>query len=86
MNRTGGGGGRGRGGQRDQIASLPAAGIGSIEPGPLSSLLAMASAAAAFGAVVLRERNDPVPASAAVSGEIRTSGIRRNETARAPKR
>jgi hypothetical protein len=49
-----GGGRRGRGGRRDQVGSLPSSGIGSMEPGPLASLFAVASAAAALGSVVLR--------------------------------
>jgi hypothetical protein len=74
--RGGGGGGGGRrmrggvGGDRErrrgEAASLPSAGIGLEKPSSLTSFLAMASAAAAAGAAILRFRGEPVQVAEAV--------------------
>jgi hypothetical protein len=53
--RAGGGGDRERRRGRG-AAALPSAGIGHLEPSSLPSLFTIASAVAAFGAVVLRDR------------------------------
>ncbi len=58
-----GGGRRGRGGGRDRVGKLPSSGIGSMEPGPLASLFAVASAAAALGSVILRRQAQPAMAA-----------------------
>jgi hypothetical protein len=52
-----GAGGEGRG-RRDRAASLPSAGVGQLDANSLPSLFTIASAVAALGAVVLRDRGE----------------------------
>jgi hypothetical protein len=73
----GGGGDRGRGGRRttragvggerdrgrERAGSLPSAGIGQLEQSSLPSLFTIASAVAALGAVVLRDRGETAQAA-----------------------
>jgi hypothetical protein len=54
----GGDRGRDRGRRRKGPASLPSVGIGLEQPRPLTSMLSMASAAAAAGAAILRFRGE----------------------------
>lgn len=54
--RAGVGGERRR--RRDRAASLPSAGVGQLDAKSLPSLFTIASAVAAFGAVVLRDRGE----------------------------
>jgi hypothetical protein len=80
--RAGGGGGRVRGGRRagragvggervrrDRAASLPSAGVGQLDANSLPSVFTIASAVAALGAFVLRDRGEPAsrPAEVVVS-------------------
>jgi hypothetical protein len=62
--RAGVGGARER--RRDRAAALPSAGIGQLEPSSLPSLFTIASAAAALGAIVLRDRGETLPPAEAV--------------------
>ena len=78
----GGGGDRVRGGRRATpagvgrdrerrrgrgAAALPSAGIGQLEPSSLPSLFTIASAVAAFGAIVLRDRGETAQVAEAVA-------------------
>ena len=60
--RAGRGGGRAR--RRDRAATLPDAGVGFGQSGPLPSLFAAASGLAALGAVMLRNRGEDIRAEA----------------------
>ncbi len=77
--RGGGGGGRVRGDRRtrrgvggervrdrDRAASLPSAGVGDLETSSLPSVFTIASAVAALGAVVLRNRGETAQTAEAV--------------------
>lgn len=70
VTRAGGGGrGAGRGGRRRQrVATLPATGTGAPHGGPLSSILASLSGAAALGAAALRFRTAGAIAPAPATG------------------
>ena len=65
--RAGGGGDRERRRGRG-AAALPSAGIGQLEPSSLPSLFTIASAVAAFGAVVLRDRGVAAQTAEVVAG------------------
>ena len=54
--RAGVGGERGR--RRDRAASLPSTGVGQLDSNSLPSVFTIASAVAALGAVVLRDRGE----------------------------
>src|SRR5215208_2487074 len=54
--------------RREQAASLPSAGVGHLDSGSLPSLFTIASAVAALGAVVFRDRGQPALTAEAVVG------------------
>jgi hypothetical protein len=65
MRRARGGGERARGGGRAE--ALPSAGVGKLEMSSLPSVFTIASAVAALGAVVLRNRGETAQAAEAVA-------------------
>src|SRR5215203_3300052 len=54
--------------RREQAASLPSAGVGHLDSSSLPSLFTIASAAAALGAVLFRDRGQPALTAEAVVG------------------